>query len=61
MKDAKHLENQHKEKLELLHLQLKALMEREKRIGNEQYNDIQYVYLHTYTFQKFIFKIKKYF
>ncbi|XP_076178787.1 fas-binding factor 1 twitchy isoform X2 [Ptiloglossa arizonensis] len=41
LKDAKHLENQHKEKLELLHLQLKALMEREKRIGNEQYNDIQ--------------------
>ena len=38
LKDAKHLENQHKEKLGLLQTQFKALIEREKKVATEQYN-----------------------
>ncbi|XP_076245959.1 fas-binding factor 1 twitchy [Calliopsis andreniformis] len=38
LKDAKHLENQHKEKLGLLQTQFKALIAREKKVVNEQYN-----------------------
>ncbi|XP_054005284.1 calponin homology domain-containing protein DDB_G0272472-like isoform X2 [Hylaeus anthracinus] len=39
LKDAKHIENESKGTLSLLHMQLKALMEREKRFADEQYND----------------------
>ncbi|XP_076652658.1 fas-binding factor 1 twitchy [Halictus rubicundus] len=38
LEDAKHLESRHKETLGLLQMQLKAFMEKEKKIGSEQYN-----------------------
>ncbi|XP_076630997.1 fas-binding factor 1 twitchy isoform X2 [Colletes latitarsis] len=38
LKDAKYLENQHKEKLGLLHMQFKAITAREKKITNETYD-----------------------
>ncbi|XP_076297978.1 fas-binding factor 1 twitchy isoform X2 [Lasioglossum baleicum] len=38
LEDAKHLESQHKETLGLLQMQLKAFMEKEKKIDSEQYN-----------------------
>ncbi|CAL7946036.1 unnamed protein product [Xylocopa violacea] len=38
LKNAKHLENQNKEKFNELQLQIQALIEREKKVANEKYN-----------------------
>ncbi|KOX69517.1 hypothetical protein WN51_06604 [Melipona quadrifasciata] len=38
LKNAKHLENQNKEKFNQLQIQIQALMEREKKIATERYN-----------------------
>ncbi|XP_076382404.1 fas-binding factor 1 twitchy isoform X2 [Megalopta genalis] len=41
LEDAKYLESQHKETLDLLQMQLKAVTGKEKRIASEQYNIIK--------------------
>lgn len=38
LKNAKHLENQNKQKFNQLQLQIQALMEKEKKIATEKYN-----------------------
>lgn len=41
LKDAKYLENQHKEKLDQLQSQFRALMAREKKVATEHYNIVK--------------------
>lgn len=50
LKNAKHLENQNKEKFNQLQIQIQALMEREKKIATERYNTTKYIYIYIYMY-----------